>query len=128
MRVLQITIGIVVHYHFSFSYSLFIVDYNGLSVFDCCTQMEYKCRIEMDEHKLKLDKEYDTAVSSFGLELKGIEQRHEREKDKFRKDTAAEEARLRNRIEASQAQEMKQLTLQQKKEYMKHKQDFRRVR
>lgn len=90
-------------------------------------QMEYKCRIEMDEHKLRLDKEYDTAVASFGLDLKVIEQRHEREKDKFRKDAAAEETRLRNRIEASQVQEMKQLTQQQKKEYMKHKQDFRKL-
>lgn len=82
----------------------------------------------MDEHKLRLDKEYDTAIASFSLELKAIEQRQERERDKFRKDTAAEETRVRSRIEASQVQEMKQLTQQQKKEYMKHKQDFRRVR
>lgn len=90
--------------------------------------MEYRCRIEMDEHKQRLDKEYDAAVANCSLDLKVIEQRHERERDKFRKDTAAEEARLRSRIEDSQVQEMKLLTQQQKKEYMKHKQDFRRVR
>lgn len=89
-------------------------------------QMEYKCRVEMDDHKQRLDKEYEALLGSQVIDLKAVEMRHDREKEKFKKDSVAEETRLRGRIEASQVQEMKQLTQQQKKDYLRHKQDFRK--
>lgn len=45
-------------------------------------QLEVKCRIEIDEHKQKLDKEYDLLIQGFGKELEKLQAKHHHELDK----------------------------------------------
>lgn len=44
--------------------------------------LEAKCRGEIEDHKQKLDKEYETLLTQFGKELEKLKIRHETELDK----------------------------------------------
>jgi len=45
-------------------------------------QLEARCRGEIEDHKLKLDKEYETLLTQFGKELEKLKVRHETDLDK----------------------------------------------
>lgn len=41
--------------------------------------MEAKCRQEMEEHKQKLDKEYENILQQFSKELEKLQMKHQQE-------------------------------------------------
>src|SRR5699024_5615162 len=45
-------------------------------------QLEIKCLQEIDDHKLKLDKEYESLIQTFGKELEKLQVKHQQELDK----------------------------------------------
>lgn len=45
-------------------------------------QLEVKCRSEIDEHKQKLDKEYESLLQQFGKELEKLQTKHAQELEK----------------------------------------------
>ena len=45
-------------------------------------QLEFKCRQEIDEHKMKLDKEYESLLQQFGKELEKLQSKCQQELDK----------------------------------------------
>lgn len=45
-------------------------------------QLEIKCRGEIEEHKQKLDKEYENLLQQFGKELEKLQAKHQQELDK----------------------------------------------
>lgn len=45
-------------------------------------QLEMRCRAEIEEHKTKLDKEYETLLGTFSKELEKLQAKHQQELDK----------------------------------------------
>lgn len=45
-------------------------------------QLEMKCRGEIEDHKQKLDKEYETLLQQFSKELEKSQNKHQQELDK----------------------------------------------
>lgn len=45
-------------------------------------QLEMRCRAEIEEHKTKLDKEYETLLQAFGKELEKLQLKHQAELEK----------------------------------------------
>ena len=92
-----------------------------------CVQLESKCRAEMDEHRQKIDREFDTLVTGNTRELDAISQRHVKERERHQKVTVSAEARRRRHVQQQQETEMKQFLAQQKKDYGKWKDELRKV-
>lgn len=42
-------------------------------------QLEVKCRQEMEDHKQKLDKEYETLLTQFSKELEKLQMKHQQD-------------------------------------------------
>ena len=81
----------------------------------------------MDEHKQRLDKEYETQQASFSAQARALEQKHEREKENARKQASTDETRLQRQIQQKQELDTKQFVAKQKKDYNRCKEDMRRV-
>ena len=45
-------------------------------------QLEEKCRVEMENHKQMLDKEYETLLTSFRKELEKLHVKHQQDLDR----------------------------------------------
>jgi len=92
-----------------------------------CVQLESKCRAEMDEHRQKIDREFDALLAGHGRELDALSQRHGKERERQQKMAAAVEARRRRHMQQQQETELKQFLAQQKKDYVRWKEELRRV-
>ncbi|RWS31878.1 serine/threonine protein kinase TAO1-like protein [Leptotrombidium deliense] len=80
-------------------------------------QLEAKCRQELDEHKQKLDKEYETLLNQFSKELEKLQVKHQQELERKSKSNVACEKRLSRTINQQQEEELKRFQQQQKSEY-----------
>ncbi|ESN94982.1 hypothetical protein HELRODRAFT_193684 [Helobdella robusta] len=71
-------------------------------------QLEYKCQCEMDELRARLDKENDTMMNMINNEVKSLEQKQERERERLMRQSASDESRIKKFLEQRKDQELKQ--------------------
>ncbi|UYV81299.1 TAOK1 [Cordylochernes scorpioides] len=88
--------------------------------------LEAKCRQEMEEHKSRLDKEYESLLQQFSKELEKVQLRHQQDLERKLKGNLAAEKRLSRSISQQQEEENKRFQLQQKSEYKLHKDRLKR--
>lgn len=89
--------------------------------------MESRCHSDMDEHKQRLDREYEGLLQSQSRELDALMQRHQKERDKQVRNMSAIETRRRRQIQQQQDADMKVYLSQQKKDYTQMKENVRKV-
>lgn len=80
-------------------------------------QMEARCLQEMEDHKQKLDKEYESLLQQFSKELEKLQLKHQQDLEKKLKHNLAGEKRLGRTIGQQQEEETKRFSQQQKAEY-----------
>lgn len=88
-------------------------------------QLEAKCLQEMDDHKAKLDKEYETLLVSFGKELEKLQLRQQQELEKKMKGNLSSEKRLSKAIQAKHEEEAKKFQQHQKCTYKNEKERYK---
>ena len=81
----------------------------------------------MDEHRQKIDREFDTLQAGHVRELDALSQRHVKDRERHQKTTVTVEARRRRHLQQQQETEMKQFVAQQKKDYVRWKEEMRKV-
>ncbi|XP_061782706.1 serine/threonine-protein kinase TAO3 [Nerophis lumbriciformis] len=79
--------------------------------------LENRLKAEMDEHRLRLQKELETQTNNTYIELERLAKRHATQTDKEMKSVAAEERRIQQQIVAQQKKELTSFLDSQKKEY-----------
>lgn len=89
-------------------------------------KLEEKCKIEMDNHKTTLDKEYDMLLNNFTREIDRQSQRHHQERDKRAKQNGVAEKKLNKDITVKQDGDKKAFDLNRKKEYKANKERWKR--
>lgn len=80
-------------------------------------QLEMKCRQELEEHRQKLDKEYEQLINQFNKELEKIQLKHQQDLEQESKLNISCEKRLSRNIQQSQDEYMKRFIQTQKSEY-----------
>lgn len=80
-------------------------------------KLEEKCRVDMENHKHVLDKEYEVLLTQFSKELEKLRQKHEKEQEKKRETCSVAEKNLQKEINNRHANEHKQFLSQYKKQY-----------
>ncbi|XP_042891697.1 serine/threonine-protein kinase Tao-like isoform X3 [Penaeus japonicus] len=81
------------------------------------TKLEEKCRVEMENHKHLLDKEYEALLTQFSKELEKLRQKHEKEQEKKRDSCSVAEKNLQKDINGRHGIELKHFQSQYKKQY-----------
>ncbi|GBO25126.1 Serine/threonine-protein kinase Tao, partial [Araneus ventricosus] len=71
----------------------------------------------MEEHKQKLDKEYENLLQQFSKELEKLQVKHQQELERKLKQNLASEKRLSKSISQQHEDEIKRFQAQQKTEY-----------
>lgn len=89
-------------------------------------KLEEKCRVEMENHKTALDKEYDSLLNNFTRELDRLAQRQQQDIEKRTKLTAANEKKLAKEIKAKQDGDRKAFETHRKNEYRENKDRMKR--
>lgn len=89
-------------------------------------QMEAKFAAEMEEHKVRLDKEYDAVKQNFVTELDKLRKKQAAEIDKKNKTHQAMETKLAKQIKQQQETERKSFLNLQKREYKHTKEQMKR--
>lgn len=89
--------------------------------------MENRQQEELAELQQRLDKEMQTLHTSLARELDADAQHQAKERERAQKSAVASEAKRRKHIQQLHELELKQLHQQQKREYQKNKDDFRKV-
>ncbi|XP_019909244.2 serine/threonine-protein kinase TAO3 [Esox lucius] len=79
--------------------------------------LENRLKAEMDEHRLRLQKEVETQANNTYIELERLAKRHAIQTDKEMKTATAEEKRIQQQIIAQQKKELTTFLDNQKKEY-----------
>ncbi|XP_036836071.1 serine/threonine-protein kinase TAO3 isoform X1 [Oncorhynchus mykiss] len=79
--------------------------------------LENKLKAEMDEHRLKLQKEVETQANNAYIELEKLAKRHTVHCDKEMKTTSADEKKFQQQIVAQQKKELTTFLDNQKKQY-----------
>ena len=87
--------------------------------------LEAKCLQEMDDHKAKLDKEYEGLLLSFGKELEKLQIKQQQELEKKVKGNVVNEKRLIKAIQAKQDEETKKFQQLQKSAYKNEKEKYK---
>ncbi|XP_045597311.1 serine/threonine-protein kinase Tao isoform X3 [Procambarus clarkii] len=80
-------------------------------------KLEEKCRVEMENHKHMLDKEYEALLSQFSKELEKLRQKHEKEQEKKLDMCSVAEKNLQKDINGRHIIELKHFQSQYKKQY-----------
>ncbi|KAK8381976.1 hypothetical protein O3P69_015170 [Scylla paramamosain] len=80
-------------------------------------KLEERCRVDMENHKHVLDKEYEALLTQFSKELEKLRQKHEKEQEKKRETCSLAEKNLQKEINNRHANEHKQFQSQYKKQY-----------
>ena len=81
----------------------------------------------MDEHRQKVDREFDALLAGHSRELETLTQRQVKDHERQVKNAAAVEARRRRQLQQQQEAELKQFQTQQKKDYARWKDELRKV-
>uniref|UniRef100_A0A673Y3Q7 Serine/threonine-protein kinase TAO3 n=1 Tax=Salmo trutta TaxID=8032 RepID=A0A673Y3Q7_SALTR len=79
--------------------------------------LENKLKAEMDEHRLKLQKEVETQANNAYIELEKLAKRHTVHCDKEMKTTSADEKKFQQQIVSQQKKELTTFLDNQKKQY-----------
>nr|XP_057925603.1 serine/threonine-protein kinase TAO3 isoform X4 [Doryrhamphus excisus] len=79
--------------------------------------LENKLKAEMDEHRLKLQKEAETQANNAYIELEKLAKRHAVHSDKEMKSTFTDEKKFQQQIVAQQKKELTNFLDNQKKQY-----------
>ncbi|XP_064109868.1 LOW QUALITY PROTEIN: serine/threonine-protein kinase Tao-like [Macrobrachium nipponense] len=89
-------------------------------------KLEEKCRVEMDNHKHMLDKEYENLLTQFSKELEKLRQKHEKEQEKKLDLCNITEKNLQKDINNRHVQELKQFQSMYKKQYKENIEKWKR--
>lgn len=89
-------------------------------------KLEEKCKVEMEQHKGALDKEYDALLTNFTRELERLAVRHQQELERRVKQNNAAEKKLGKEIALKQENERKLFDVKKKKEYKANKERWKR--
>lgn len=89
-------------------------------------KLEEKCKIEMENHKQVLDKEYEALLQQFSKELEKLQLKHQQELEKRLKQNASAEKKLQKEICSRQEQDRKAFDAQRKKEFKANKERWKR--
>lgn len=89
-------------------------------------QMESKFQGEMEEHKQKLDKEYEGTRQNFMLEIDRLKKKMQQELEKKQRTNQAQEKKLTKQIQTEQDTDKRNFLSQQKKEYKLNKEQIKK--
>ncbi|KPP65908.1 serine/threonine-protein kinase TAO1-like, partial [Scleropages formosus] len=87
--------------------------------------LENKLKAEMDEHRLRLDKELETQRNSFAVELEKLVKKHQAAMEKDIKQFANDEKKFQQHIQAQQKKELSSFQESQKREYKLRKEQLK---
>ncbi|XP_066520334.1 serine/threonine-protein kinase TAO1 isoform X2 [Hoplias malabaricus] len=87
--------------------------------------LENKLKAEMDEHRLKLDKELESQRSSFTTEMDKLIKKHQAAMDKDAKTFANDEKKFQQHIQSQQKKELSSFQESQKREYKLRKEQLK---
>ncbi|XP_067911286.1 serine/threonine-protein kinase TAO3 isoform X2 [Heterodontus francisci] len=79
--------------------------------------LENKLKAEMDEHRLKLEKEVETQCNNASIELEKLAKRHQISMEKEMKVAAQDEKKIQQQIAAQQKKELTTFLENQKRQY-----------
>ncbi|XP_007897247.1 serine/threonine-protein kinase TAO3 isoform X1 [Callorhinchus milii] len=79
--------------------------------------LENKLKAEMDEHRLKLEKEVETHCNNASIELEKLAKKHQIAMEKEMKAAAQEEKKVQQQISAQQKKELNNFLENQKRQY-----------
>ncbi|KAK3085044.1 hypothetical protein FSP39_023396 [Pinctada imbricata] len=89
-------------------------------------QYESKFTAEMEEHKLRLDKEYDNLRQAYANELEKLKRKHQQDLEKRQRNNQLSEKKLLKQISQQQDTEKKSFTSSQKREYKLNKEQMKK--
>ncbi|KAJ8312180.1 hypothetical protein KUTeg_009553 [Tegillarca granosa] len=89
-------------------------------------QTESKFAAEMDEHKARLDKEYETLKQNFSMEIDKLHKKQQQELERKQKNNQGLEKQLIKDISRQQEVERKNFIAIQKKEYKQNKEQMKK--
>uniref|UniRef100_A0A4W3ISU1 non-specific serine/threonine protein kinase n=1 Tax=Callorhinchus milii TaxID=7868 RepID=A0A4W3ISU1_CALMI len=87
--------------------------------------LENKLKAEMDEHRLRLDKELETQRNSFAAEMEKLIKKHLCIMEKESKAVSTEEKKFQQHIQAQQKKELNSFLESQKREYKLRKEQLK---
>ncbi|PIO34462.1 hypothetical protein AB205_0068330, partial [Aquarana catesbeiana] len=87
--------------------------------------LENKLKAEMDEHRLRLDKDLETQRNNFAAEMEKLIKKHQAAMDKELKLMANEEKKFQQHIQAQQKKELNSFLESQKREYKLRKEQLK---
>uniref|UniRef100_A0A3B4C991 Serine/threonine-protein kinase TAO2 n=1 Tax=Pygocentrus nattereri TaxID=42514 RepID=A0A3B4C991_PYGNA len=87
--------------------------------------LENKLKAEMDEHRLKLDKELESQRSSFTAEMDKLIKKHQATMEKDAKTFASDEKKFQQHIQSQQKKELSSFLESQKREYKLRKEQLK---
>lgn len=89
-------------------------------------QLETKCKQEIEEHKQKLDKEYEALLQSFTRELQANQAKHQKELERKLKSNVYQEKKLNKGLIQENDEELKRYRAQLHNEYKEFKERIKR--
>ena len=89
-------------------------------------QLEVKCRQELEEHKQKLDKEYEILISQCNREIEKLQLKHQQELEQESKQNITAEKRMNRNIQQQQDEFLKKFVQNQKQEYKYIKEELKK--
>ncbi|KAL0973228.1 hypothetical protein UPYG_G00200700 [Umbra pygmaea] len=87
--------------------------------------LENKLKAEMDEHRLRLDKELENQRSSFAQEMEKLIKKHQAAMDKDAKTFTNDEKKFQQHIQSQQKKELNSFLESQKREYKLRKEQLK---
>lgn len=89
-------------------------------------QLESKCKQEIEEHKQKMDKEYEVLLQSFTRELQTNQAKHQKELERKLKSNVYQEKKLNKALIQENEEELKRYRAQLHNEYKEFKERIKR--
>ncbi|KAM4742962.1 serine/threonine-protein kinase TAO1 isoform 1-T2 [Anableps anableps] len=87
--------------------------------------LENKLKTEMDEHRLRLDKELETQRNNFAQELEKVVKKHQASMEKDAKTFSNDEKKFQHHIQSQQKKELNSFLESQKREYKLRKEKLK---
>ncbi|XP_012678445.1 serine/threonine-protein kinase TAO1 [Clupea harengus] len=87
--------------------------------------LENKLKAEMDEHRLRLDKELETQRNSFASEIEKLVKKHQASMEKDAKTFSNDEKKFQQHIQVQQKKELSSFLESQKREYKLRKEQLK---
>lgn len=89
-------------------------------------QLETKCKQEIEEHKQKLDKEYEALLQTFARELQANQAKHQKELERKLKSNVYQERKLNKALIQENEEELKRYRSELHNEYKEFKEKIKR--